>query len=49
MELLHFSTTDLSEDGVRDGLRQAAEVIEGTSKTRNPNREPKGRKARKNA
>lgn len=49
VELLHFSTTDLSEDGIRDGLRQAAEVIEGTSKTRNRKLELRSRKAKKNA
>jgi hypothetical protein len=29
VELLHFSTTDLSEAGLRDGLRQAAAIIAG--------------------
>lgn len=35
-EMLHFSTTDLSADGIRDGLGQAAEAI-GASRI--PNRE----------
>jgi hypothetical protein len=29
VELLCFSTTDLSEHGIRDGLRQAAAIIKG--------------------
>ena len=29
-ELLHYSTTDLSEHGIKDGLKQAAAAIKGT-------------------
>ena len=28
VEILHFSTTDLSEDGLKDGLKQAAAAID---------------------
>jgi hypothetical protein len=37
-ELLHFSTTDLSEDGIRDGLEQAAEAIKATGKSKRETR-----------
>lgn len=34
VELFHFSTTDLTEEGIRDGLRQAATVIKGPQGSR---------------
>lgn len=39
VELLHFSTTDLSEHGIRDGLRQTAEIVRGPI-IRNPSPHP---------